>query len=96
MKKLNLKKKVITVLTDQEKMGVNGGQVAAGTTSYSQCTGLFCCGQQPCIKASEGYSPGCATNPSPTNATWTCRPGGGGGYIVGGTETGTCPFPTAD
>ena len=53
MKKLNLKKKVVSVLTDEEKQFVNGGgdlnfDKAAGTTSYSGCTGFLCCNQRPC------------------------------------------------
>jgi hypothetical protein len=58
MKKLNLKKKVITVLTDQEKQFVNGGYVA-GTTSYSNCSGFLCCNQQPCVPASMGTGNTC-------------------------------------
>jgi|688.fasta_scaffold21191_7 hypothetical protein len=61
MKKLNLKKKVITVLTDQEKQLINGG----GTTSYSDCSGFLCCTQKPCVPASEGAGNTCSMNPDP-------------------------------
>ena len=64
MKKLNLKKKIITVLTDQEKQFINGGKVApAGTTSYSDCSGFLCCNQKPCIPASEGLGITCLLTP---------------------------------
>lgn len=39
MKKLNLKKKVITVLTDDEKKSINGGSIFISST-YN-CSG-FC------------------------------------------------------
>jgi hypothetical protein len=58
MKKLNLKKKVITVLTDQEKQSIDGGGVAA-TTSYSNCSGFLCCDDHGCKPASEGYGSTC-------------------------------------
>lgn len=44
MKKLNLRKKVVSVLTDEEKQFINGGE---GTTSYSECTKFICCDQNP-------------------------------------------------
>lgn len=59
MKKLELNKKVITVLTDQEKETIKGG----GTTSYSNCTGFLCCSPQPCVPASEGTGVTCWMNP---------------------------------
>lgn len=59
MRKLNLKKKVITVLTDQEKQFVNGGIAATGTTSYSDCSGFLCCSQKSCKPASEGDGATC-------------------------------------
>lgn len=55
MKKLTLKKKVITVLSDNEMQSVNGG----GTTSYSECSGLFCCDYKGCQPASEGHGISC-------------------------------------
>lgn len=51
MKKLNLKKKVISVLTDEEKRNVQGGD---GTTSYSNCSGFLCCDYKHCEVASMG------------------------------------------
>lgn len=75
MSKLNLKKKVVTVLTDEEKASINGG----GTTSYSNCTGFLCCSQKPCVPASEGLgvtclmTPGCENdNPTSPNVTVGC------------------------
>ncbi|MFH6995952.1 class I lanthipeptide [Flavobacterium sp. FlaQc-48] len=59
MKKLNLKKKVITVLTDSQMQSINGG---AGTTSYSGCSGFACCSQKPCVPASEGAGITCLMN----------------------------------
>ena len=70
MKKLNLKKKVVSVLTDEEKQFVNGGggdlsfDKAAGTTSYSGCTGFLCCSQKPCVPASEGVGNTCLMTPN--------------------------------
>jgi hypothetical protein len=61
MKKLNLKKKVITVLTDKEKQSINGG----GTTSYSECSGFLCCSPQPCVPASEGTGSTCLMSQAP-------------------------------
>ena len=49
MKKLNLKKKVVSVLTDKQMQTVEGG----GTTSYSNCTGFLCCAPHPCVPLSE-------------------------------------------
>ena len=66
MKRLNLKKKVITVLTDQEKQFINGGKAidgGGGTTSYSDCSGFLCCSQKPCVPASEGAGYSCLMNP---------------------------------
>lgn len=45
MKKLNLKKKVVSVLTDEETKNVKGG---AFTTSYTGCTGALCCDPKGC------------------------------------------------
>jgi len=61
MKKFNLKKKVISVLTDQEKNSINGGLNAggAGTTSFTNCSGVLCCNPQPCLPASEGVGATC-------------------------------------
>jgi hypothetical protein len=62
MKKLNLKKKVISELTDEQKLSIKGG----GTTSYSECTGFLCCNQQPCtttVPASEGWGVTCLQQP---------------------------------
>ncbi|MCF6308124.1 MAG: class I lanthipeptide [Flavobacteriaceae bacterium] len=56
MSKLSLKKKTVTILTDEQKSTVNGG---AGTTSYSGCTGFLCCNQQPCVPASMGTGNTC-------------------------------------
>jgi hypothetical protein len=50
MKKLNLKKKIIAKLSDQEQLTVKGG--LAITTSFSACTHFLCCG------------PGCPPPPS--------------------------------
>lgn len=58
MKKLNFKKKVISELSDEQKMSINGG----GTTSYSGCSGFLCCDQQPCVPASEGTGNTCLMN----------------------------------
>ena len=60
MKKLNLKKKVVSVLSDEETKNIKGG----GTTSYSNCTGFLCCSPKGCAPASEitcpsTYQPGC-------------------------------------
>ncbi len=41
MKKLTLKKKTVSVLSDTEKKLVLGGELA--TTSYNSCTGWLCC-----------------------------------------------------
>ena len=60
MKKLELKKKVVSVLTDKQMQSVEGG----GTTSYSNCTGFTCCAQQPCgPPASEGTGSSCTMSP---------------------------------
>lgn len=69
MKKLNLKKKVISELTNEQKLSIKGG----GTTSYSECTGFLCCNQKPCVPASEGAGFSCAMNPD-------CSTTGYGGY----------------
>lgn len=76
MKKLDLKKKVVSVLTSQEQQQVVGG--AVGTTSFTNCTGLFCCDPQACLPASEGVgqtcllSPTCRdTDPKPTDPNFT-------------------------
>jgi bacteriocin-like protein len=67
MKKLELKKKVVSVLTDKQMQSIEGG----GTTSYSRCTDFTCCAQQPCVPASEGtgntclMQPGCTTTDPP-------------------------------
>jgi bacteriocin-like protein len=42
MKKLELKRKVVSVMTDKQMQTVEGG----GTTSYSNCTGFTCCSPQ--------------------------------------------------
>lgn len=55
MKNLNLKKKVISVLTDEQMQSVNGG----GTTSFTECTGFLCCTPKPCVPASEGVGQTC-------------------------------------
>ena len=60
MSKLNLKKKVVSVLTDEQQSSIKGG----GTTSYSNCTGFLCCSQKPCVPASEGAGVTCNLNPS--------------------------------
>ena len=44
MSKLNLKKKVVSVLTDEQQASVKGG----GTTSYTKCTGFLCCSPKSC------------------------------------------------
>lgn len=44
-KKLELKKKVISSLTDAEKRNVIGGGDDAYTTSFSDCTYFICCGE---------------------------------------------------
>lgn len=62
MKKLELNKKVVAVLTDKEKESIKGG-LAAGTTSYSNCSGFLCCSQKPCVPASEGAGVTCLMNP---------------------------------
>lgn len=58
MKKLDLKKKVVSVLTDQEMQSINGG----GTTSYTNCTAFLCCSPKPCVPASEGVGTTCLLN----------------------------------
>ncbi|WP_299207947.1 class I lanthipeptide [uncultured Dokdonia sp.] len=63
MSKLNLKKKVVSVLTDEQQASIKGG----GTTSYSNCTGFLCCSQKPCVPASEGLGVTCRMQPG-------CRP----------------------
>jgi bacteriocin-like protein len=63
MKKLTLKKKIITVLSDNEMQSVNGG----GTTSYSNCSGFACCNYQGCQPASQGTGTTCLIScPTPT------------------------------
>lgn len=62
MKKLELKKKVVSVLTDKQMQSVEGG----GTTSYSNCSGFTCCAQQPCVPASEGTGNTCTMSPCPS------------------------------
>lgn len=61
MKKLNLKKKVVSVLTDEEKQFINGGE---GTTSYSECTKFICCEYKGCKDASLGVGNTCLTTPN--------------------------------
>lgn len=68
MKKLNLKKKVISVLTDQEQKSINGG----GTTSYSNCTGFACCNYQGCGPASTVTK--CTTINCPQPSGKMCQP----------------------
>jgi|GEM_PF-3515321 len=58
MSKLNLKKKVVSILTEQEQESVKGGR-QAGTTSYTGCTGFLCCNKQPCVPASMGTGNTC-------------------------------------
>jgi hypothetical protein len=68
MKKLNLKKKVISVLTDQEKKSINGGD----TTSYSGCSGFLCCNYQGCGPASTVTK--CTTTNCPEPSGRICQP----------------------
>lgn len=42
-KTLNLKKKIISSLSDAEKKEIIGGQQQVYTTSIQQCTGFTCC-----------------------------------------------------
>ncbi|KAF2329086.1 class I lanthipeptide [Flavobacterium daemonense] len=72
MKKLNLKKKVISELTDEQKLSIKGGEF---TTSYSKCTAILCCEQKPCVPASEGAGITCTMNPDCSTTTY-----GYGGY----------------
>jgi len=45
MKKLNLKKKVISSLSEAEMTKIQGGLEQAGTTSFNVCSkGFICCG----------------------------------------------------
>lgn len=67
MKKLELKKKVISVLTNSEQRSINGGKAAAGTTSYTNCSGFLCCSPEPCVSASLGSGASCLMTPG-------CRP----------------------
>ncbi|WP_299207945.1 class I lanthipeptide [uncultured Dokdonia sp.] len=55
MSKLNLKKKVVSVLTDEQQASIKGG----GTTSYSNCTGFLCCNQKPCVVLTDGPAATC-------------------------------------
>ena len=64
MKKLNLKKKVVSVLTDRQMQSVEGG----GTTSYTNCTGFLCCSPDCLPPPTEGVGQTClgacgSTNP---------------------------------
>lgn len=59
MKKLDLKRKVVSVLTNQEQQSVNGGKVNLGTTSYTKCSGFLCCSPEPCVEASMGTGTTC-------------------------------------
>lgn len=68
MKKLNLNKKVVSVLTDQEKRTVNGG----GTTSYSNCTGFACCSYKDCADTSSGKR--CLSLTGPSSSPELCVP----------------------
>ncbi len=43
-KKLELKKKVIASLSDVQKAKIMGGDDAAYTTSFTNCTHFICCG----------------------------------------------------
>ena len=43
-KKLELKKKVIASLSDSQKSKIMGGEEAAYTTSFTNCTNFLCCG----------------------------------------------------
>ncbi len=63
MSKLSLTKKVVSVLTEEQKLSINGGKEEAGTTSYSGCTGFLCCSQKPCVPASQGAGITCNLNP---------------------------------
>ncbi|MFH6995951.1 class I lanthipeptide [Flavobacterium sp. FlaQc-48] len=85
MKKLNLKKKVITVLTDREMQSINGG---AGTTSYSGCSGFACCSQKPCVPASEGAGVTCLMNDACNPPVLVEEP-----VPFPGGDTGLKPFP---
>lgn len=42
-KKLELKKKTISILSDDHLKVLNGGDAAPVTTSFGQCTGFLCC-----------------------------------------------------
>ena len=76
MKKLDLKKKVVSVLTSQEQQQVVGG--AVGTTSFTGCSGFLCCDVQACKPASLGDGESCLlhitcrdTDPKPTSPVTT-------------------------
>lgn len=76
MSKLSLKKKVVSVLTEEQQASIKGG----GTTSYSNCTGFLCCSQKPCVPASEGAGITCNLNPqckSMAGGAPNCTGGGG-------------------
>ncbi|WP_375563078.1 class I lanthipeptide [Bernardetia sp. OM2101] len=70
MSKLNLKKKVVSVLTEEQQSSINGG----GTTSYSGCTGFLCCSPHGCEPASAGQGNTCwgGSCPLPTTAPQRC------------------------
>ena len=59
MNKLNLKKKIISVLNNDQQSTIKGGQEVAGTTSNSGCTGFLCCNQKPCIPLTDGGGSTC-------------------------------------
>ena len=67
MKKLNLNKRVVSVLTDQEKVQINGG----GTTSRSNCTGILCCDPKGCDPQTGSD---CPSYTCTTRGHYTCDP----------------------
>ncbi len=58
-KKLELKKKVIASLSDVQKAKIMGGDDAAYTTSFTNCTHFICCGDTCSVE--------------PTNCDATCN-----------------------
>ncbi len=58
-KKLELKKKVIASLSDVQKAKIMGGDDAAYTTSFTNCTHFICCGDNCSVE--------------PTNCGDTCN-----------------------
>ena len=60
-RKLELKRKTISVLSDDELKKLDGGLAEPVTTSFGNCTGFLCCGDTESIGIAISIAIGIAT-----------------------------------